>query len=207
MAKISLKKKIPIFIDKLIVPDKKNLKKFKSISKNKLFMSCSSARYTDLIKKKEKIKFKIKKDTVFVSGYSKKNWIRYAHHLLEGIVKIFGYDVVKVRCLFYDKNKNEIYQLIYRDGLNVILKFSDELHLPINFTCLRKSSYPLHIPYEDYFFSIKAMMHDFNKMVKSKKACIPIKEMVNLSKIVIAGNLSKKDKLKFYSPNTLKVIR
>ena len=44
-------------------------------------------------------------------------------------------------------------------------------------------------------------------MVKSKKACIPIKEMMNLSKIVIAGNLSKKDKLKFYSPNTLKVIR
>ena len=55
MAKIFLKKKIQIFIDKLIVPDKKNLIKFKSISKNKLFMSCSSARYTDLIKKNEKI--------------------------------------------------------------------------------------------------------------------------------------------------------
>jgi len=207
MTKIFLKKKIPIFIDKLIVPDKKSLKKFNLISKNKLFMSCSSARYTGLIKKTEKIKYKIKKDTVFVIGYSKKNWIRYAHHLLEGIVKIFGYDIVKVRCLFQDKNKNEIYQLIYKNGLNVILQFSDKLHLPINFMCLRKSSYPLYVPYEDYFFSIKAMMHDFEKMVRTKKNSIPLKEMVKLSKIVIAGNLSKKDKQKFYSPDTLKAKR
>ena len=33
MAKIFLKKKIPIFIDKLIVPDVKSLKKFQKISK------------------------------------------------------------------------------------------------------------------------------------------------------------------------------
>ena len=50
-------------------------------------------------------------------------------------------------------------------------------------------------------------MHDFEKMVRTKKNSIPLKEMVKLSKIVIAGNLSKKDNQKFYSPDTLKAKR
>ena len=207
MAKIFLKKKIPIFIDKSIVPDQLSLKKFQQISKNTLYMSCSSARYTSQIQKISKIKYKIKKDTVFVVGYSKKNWMRYAHHLLEGIVKIFGYDVVKVRCISQKKDKSEIYQLIYKNGLNVSLYFSENLHLPINFMCLKKSTIPLYIPYEDYFFSIKKMMQEFEKMVRTKKKTIPVNEMIKITKIVIAGNLSKKNFQKFYSPNSLKVSK
>ena len=207
MAEIFLKKKIPIFIDKLIVPDRLSLKKFKKISKNRLYMSCSSARYTSEIKKISKIKSKIKKDTAFVVGYSKKNWIRYAYHLLEGIVKIFGYDVVKVRCISKQKSKNEIYQLIYKNGLNVNLYFSENLYLPINFICLKKSTTPLYVPYEDYFFSIKKMMQEFEKMVRFKRKTISTNEMIKITKIVIAGNLSKENSQNFYSPDSLKVIR
>ncbi|MDB9745859.1 hypothetical protein OAB02_05195, partial [Candidatus Pelagibacter sp.] len=206
MAEIFLKKKIPIFIDKLIVQDRSSLKKFQKISKDRLYMSCSSARYTSEIKKVSKIKNKIKKDTAFVVGYSKKNWIRYAHHLLEGIVKIFGYDVIKVRCISKQKNKTEIYQLIYKNGLNVSLYFSENLYLPINFVCLKKSTTPLYVPYKDYFFSIKKMMQEFEIMVRFKKKTIPVNEMTKITKIVIAGNLSKKNSQKFYSPDSLKVI-
>ena len=170
-------------------------------------MSCSSARYTSEIQKKYRIKHKIKKDTAFVVGYSKKNWIRYAHHLLEGIVKIFGYDVVKVRCISKQKSKNEIYQLIYKNGLNVNLYFSENLYLPINFICLKKSTTPLYVPYEDYFFSIKKMMQEFEKMVRFKRKTISTNEMIKITKIVIAGNLSKENSQNFYSPDSLKVIR
>lgn len=207
MTEIFLKKKIPIFIDKLIVPDQSSLKRFQKISKNKLYMSCSSARYTSQIQKISKIRHKIKKDTAFVFGYSKKNWIRYAHHLLEGIVKIFGYDVIKVRCISKQNNKNEIYQLIYRNGMNVNLYFSENLYLPINFVCLKKSTTPLYVPYEDYFFSIKKMMQEFETMVRFKRNTIPVNEMIKITKIVIAGNLSKKNFQRFYSPDTLKVVR
>lgn len=207
MAKIFLKKKIPIFIDKLIVPDVKSLKKFQEISRNKLYMSCSSARYTNNIEKVLKNKNKIKKDTVFVVGYSRKNWVRYAHHLLEGIVRIFGYNVIKVRCLTKKKDKQEVYQLVYRNGLNINLHFSENLFLPINFVCLKNSSKPLYFPYEDYFFSIKKMMNEFETMIRTKKKTIPTEEMIKLTKIVIAGNLSKKNLQKFYSPVTLKELK
>ena len=207
MSKIFLEKKIPIFIDKLIVQDPSSLKKFQKISNNTLFMSCSSARYTAQILNISKNRNDIKKDTIFVTGYSRKNWIRYAHHLLEGIVKIFGYDISKVRCISQKKGKNEIYQLIYKNGLNVCLYFSESLHLPINFLCHKKTTLPLYIPYEDYFFSIKKMMQEFEKMVKFRKKVIPNSEMIKITKIVIAGNLSRKNSHKFYSPETLMVTK
>jgi len=206
-SKVFFKKNIPIFIDKLIVHDKKSLKVFNKISKNKLYMSCSSARYTRLIDKIEKYKDKIKKDTVFVVGHSKKNWIRYAYHLLEGIVKIFGYDIHKVRCLTEKKDNNEIYQLIYKNGLNVSLFFSNRIFLPIKFICLKKNSEALNVPYEDYFFSIKKMMQEFETMIRTNTIPISKKKMINLSKIVIAGNLSKKNKNRFYSVEKLVAIK
>ncbi len=207
MAKIFFNKNIPIFIDKLIVPDESSLKKFQKISKNRLFMSCSSARYTSEILNLFKNKNEIKKDTIFVMGHSKKNWIRYAYHLLEGIIKIFGNDIVKVRCVSKKTDKYEIYQLIYKNDLNVSLYFAENLHLPISFTCLKKSTTPLYIPYEDYFFSIKKMMQEFEMMVRFRRKVIPTNEMIKMTKIVIAGILSKNDFQKFYSPNTLKVLK
>ena len=206
-SEIFLKKGIPIFIDKLIVHDKKSLKIFNTKSKNKLYMSCSSARYTRLIEKIQKERSIIKKETAFIIGHSKKNWLRYAYHLLEGIVKIFGYDIQKVRCLTDKKDKNEIYQLIYKNGLNVSLFFSDRIFLPIKFTCLKKDSKALEVPYEDYFFSIKKMMQEFETMIRTGKMPISKKKMVNLSKIVIAGNLSKNNKNQFYSVEKLKMVK
>ncbi len=170
-------------------------------------MSCSSARYTRLIEKIQKERSIIKKETAFIIGHSKKNWLRYAYHLLEGIVKIFGYDIQKVRCLTDKKDKNEIYQLIYKNGLNVSLFFSDRIFLPIKFTCLKKDSKALEVPYEDYFFSIKKMMQEFETMIRTGKMPISKKKMVNLSKIVIAGNLSKNNKNQFYSVEKLKVVK
>ncbi len=207
MIKIFFKKKIPIFIDKLIVPDKKSFNKFNSISKKNLYMSCSSSKYTDVLKKQKKNMLSIKKNTLFVSGYSKKNWIRYAHHLLEGISEIFGVKIKKVRCLNFKNNNSESYQLIYYSGLNVYLHFNENFYLPIHFTCFRKNSEPLYIPYEDYFFSIKEMMINFKKMIRNKNFVIPVNHMDSLTRIVIAGNLSKKNNLKFYSPKTLEIVK
>ena len=44
-------------------------------------------------------------------------------------------------------------------------------------------------------------------MVRTKKRTISKNEMIKLSKIVIAGALSKKNNNKFYSPKTLKYIK
>ena len=50
------------------------------------------------------------------------------------------------------------------------------------------------------------MMQEFEIMVRFKKKTIPVNEMTKITKIVIAGNLSKKNSQKFYFPDTLKFI-
>ncbi len=207
IAKIFLKKNIPIFIDKLIVPDVKSLKRFKKISKKKIYMSGSSARYTRIIKKYKNLKAGVVNKTILISGYSKSNWIRYSYHLLEGIFQIYGNKISKVRCLDTKYNKKESYQLIYENGINIYLHFSNNLHLPIHFNCYGERVKPVYIPYNDYFYSIKYMMSEFKKMVKMKKYVIPVNEMISLTRTVIAGNLSRKNKFQFFSPKTLKIIK
>ena len=73
--------------------------------------------------------------------------------------------------------------------------------------CLKKSTSPLYVPYEDYFFSIKKMMQEFETMVRFKRKTISVDEMTKITKIVIAGNLSKENLQKFYSPDSLKVTK
>ncbi len=51
------------------------------------------------------------------------------------------------------------------------------------------------------------MMQEFETMVRFKRNTIPVNEMIKITKIVIAGNLSKKNFQRFYSPDTLKVVR
>ena len=44
------------------------------------------------------------------------------------------------------------------------------------------------------------MMQEFEKMVKFRKKVIPNSEMIKITKIVIAGNLSRKIHINFIRP-------
>ena len=201
MIEIFMKKSIPIFIDKLIVGSLSEWKVFKKMSKNKLFMSCSSARYTHHLKISNKKKDQLKKNTIFVSGTSRENWARYAHHLLEGLIKIYGNKIKKVRCLFSD-TKKESYEIVY-NNMNVYFFFEKNLSLPIELNCYNKNIDHEKIPYTDYFFSIKFMMNEFYKMINLKKQIIPVKDMNFLTQVVLAGISSKRNKGIFVSPADL----
>ena len=45
------------------------------------------------------------------------------------------------------------------------------------------------------------MMQEFEKMVRFKRKTISANEMIKITKIVIAGNLSKENSQNFYSPD------
>lgn len=202
IARIFIEKSIPIFIDKLIVGNLKEWKVFQNISKNKLYMSCSSARYTRHVNTSYKNKNQLRKNTIYVSGTSRENWARYGHHLLEGLIKIYGNKIIKVRCLF-SNSKKESYEIVYKN-LNAYFLFEKDLSLPIQLNCFNKNIENEKIPYIDYFYSIKAMMKEFFKMVSLRKQVIPIKEMNFLTQVVLAGIESKKNNGKFISPKNFK---
>ena len=59
-----LKKKIPVFIDKMLVLNSNQLKQFQKLSKSRLFMSCSAMRYNYQI-----LNFKNKKNGIGLMEY------------------------------------------------------------------------------------------------------------------------------------------
>jgi len=202
--KIFIEKSIPIFIDKLIVGNEEEWKEFSKISKKTIYMSCSSARYTRDLEKLVKNKKKFLKNVVFGVGSSKENWARYSHHILEGLIKIFGKNISYVKYISGNKDK-EVYEISYPKYKFYFL-FHKKLSLPIELKFYNFSSNHFSLPYIDYFYSIKKMMNEFYKMIKMKKQIISKDDMNFISKTVLAGIISKKKNGICISPNNLKKI-
>tara|TARA_Y100001970_G_C14209143_1_gene845881 strand:- start:902 stop:1843 length:942 start_codon:yes stop_codon:yes gene_type:complete len=202
-ASFFLERNIPIFIDKQIVYSKSQLLIFlKKIKKKRLFMACSGIRYNKkliYIKKTKKLN-----NVKTIHGTSHSNLMTYGHHLLEAVTVLFGTKVKSVKSLSQSKN-HDIIQITYYSGLNVILEFIKNLSLPIKLDFFSANEKTFSIHFDDFYFSFKRMLEDFILMIENKNYPIPANEIINISKIILAGDISKR--MYFgqpVSPKTLK---
>ena len=204
MARPFLAAQVPIFIDKQLTASKEDLDLLLELSGiDYKLMACSAMRYTrdvKVAKSRENLA-----NVKSIHGMSRVSWMRYGHHLLEGIVAIWGVDVNWVRSLSSDKN-HDIVQIEYESGLNVILEFITDISLPIKFTCFSETGPPFEVHFQDFYYSFREMMQEFTNMLTTNVVPIPYSEIVSIAKIIIAGDLSKKDGGKPYSPKSLKPV-
>ena len=133
---------------------------------------------------------------------SRVSWMRYGHHLFEGIVPIWGLQIESVRSLS-DTMNHDIVQIRYRSGMNVILEFIKDISLPIQLTCFCEESEPFHIYFQDFYFSFREMMKEFACMVQTGKKPIHYHQMIQIAKVVLAGDISKQRNGISISPETL----
>lgn len=199
-----LKAKIPIFIDKQLVATKDELEKFMGLTgPDYPLMAGSPMRFTrDVAQAKDKLQLdKVKT----IHGVSRVSWMRYGHHLFEGIVSLWGLEIDAVRSLS-SKKGHDIVQIHYKSGLNIILEFIEDVQLPIQFTTYSSAEKALSVPFEDFFYSFREMLKAFVSMVETGQKVIPYKEMVDISKIILAGDISKKMGCVAISPSSLEPI-
>lgn len=208
MIKPFIKNKIPVFIDKQLTSNLKDLKKFISMTgENYPLMAGSSIRYTKELNNIKKLK-SLKK-VVSIHGMSKVSWMRYGHHLFEGIAILWGLDIKYVKCLEIS-NVHEIIIIRYNNGLNVTLEFIREISLPIYFKCYFshkeyiKNDYV--VQFSDYYNSFRKMMLNFTNMIETGKAPVKFAEVINISKVILAGDISKKMSGQKINPQNLKPI-
>lgn len=204
MARLFLEKRVPLFIDKQLVATKDELDVFTQLAGPEYpLMAGSSTRFTRaLAKAKSDIAF----DTVkTIHGVSRESWMRYGHHLFEGIACLWGLDIDWVRSLS-DKQDHDIVQIHYRSGPNVILECVKDAHLPIQWTAYSSSAAPYFVPYTDYFYSFREMLKAFIHMVATGEKNILYQEMIDIAKVILAGDISKKNKGIRISPVTLKSL-
>lgn len=180
---------LPVFIDKQLVSNKADLKRFLELTGPKYpLMAGSSIRFTrELASAKKNLQLEYVKT---VHGVSRVSWMRYGHHLFEGIACLWGLEIDWVRSLC-DKMHHDIIQIHYKSGLNVILEFIEDVQLPIQFTCYSVVQPAYTVPFQDFFHSFREMMMSFVSMIDSNTRAIPYDEIVEIAKIILAGDISK----------------
>ncbi len=201
MAKPFLQKRMPIFIDKQLVATKDELDEFMKLTgPDYPLMAGSPMRFTrDVARAKEKLRLdKVKT----IQGISRVSWIRYGHHLFEGIAPLWGLEINWVRSLS-DKPDHDIVQIDYKSGLNVILEFMPDVQLPIQFKVYSSVDQERSVPFEDFFYSFREMLKAFVHMIETGQKTIPYEEIVNIAKVILAGDISKKMNGVKISPITL----
>lgn len=212
MAEPFLKAGLPIYIDKLLAHNREDLDKFIQIAGNGYpIYAGSSIRYARDI---ERARSELDLNRVrTIHGVSRCRWLRYASHLLDGICALFGTDVDTVQNV--GKEGFDIVHLRYRSGINVVLQVIEDLALPIEFTCYSAFSSSLEdnssnsssgdknkgkktaghytVSFTDFFYSFRRMMIKFAEMVETGKQPIAFDELVKISRIIIAGEISRQE--------------
>lgn len=189
MAEPFLKHGTPLFIDKQLASTVADLDQLLELAKpGQVLQAGSSMRFTrDVALALTEVDVEKVKS---VHGVSRVSWMRYGHHLLEGVVPLYGTDVEYVQSLS-DKPDHDIVKMQYKSGLNVILEFIKEVQLPIQFTCYSDTQKAYCVPFQDFFFSFREMLSQFVHYTKTGKRPFPYDEMLAIAKIVLAGDLSK----------------
>lgn len=189
MALPFLKYGMPLFIDKQLVANVDELDHLMSyVGPSYPLMAGSSARYTrDLESFEQHTSLDLVKT---IHGVSRSTWMRYGHHLLEGIIKLWGTDVYAIRSLS-TRSGHDILQICYQNGPNVILEFVENIGLPIQFTCFIDNQISKTVPFTDYFHSFQRMLRDFVGMVQKNSGAVRYQETLFIAKLVIAGSIAQ----------------
>ena len=187
MARPFLKRGIPLFIDKPLTDNPEHLKEFaRYYREGKLFMSCSSMRYSKELKRtKEEIdEFG---EIQLVVAYTPKSWGKYGIHALESAAVISGKGVYSVQNIGVPGKETVI--LKYPDEGKVILNAYYDVKTPIQVTILGTKKTATIIT-EDAFYAFKTTLLKFVELIKTGRSDIPYQETLEFSKIIIAGQIS-----------------
>jgi len=185
----------PLFMDKLLSPDRRELEFFAECAQNYPLMTSSSFRWSPLVDAAAKQLASGELTTVY--GAAPCIWERYAPHLLEPLFHLIGNRVVSVQNAGSENADTVI--LTFATGVQAVLQVFDRLSLPIELVFrFRGDQPPYTIPYTDptlehYFNSIVEMMKAFTAMLKTGITPTPLQNTIQLNNIVIAALESRQN--------------
>jgi hypothetical protein len=178
-----------VFVDKPLSLNIHDLKYFSQYIKNGKLMSCSGMRYArelDYIRANINDFGKIK----LIRGTIVNDLEKYGIHLLDGIFGIIDFQVKSVLYIHSNHDslllKNQDKSLICIDALGKTQKtfqfdfWSDEKRF--------------HAEVFDNFSMFRRTIYYFIRMIRTGKPAIDLNHIVNMMKILIAANISKKEK-------------
>lgn len=184
---------IPVFIDKPMADNKKDLIQFiKWVKSGKKIMSSSSMRYVKEFTQYHNNNFGKIGEPRLITITSPKSWERYGIHALEAVYPILGPGFVSVTNTG-DIDRN-IVHVKHKSGADVVLIVIKDMYGSFGKLQIAGTKSSVFIESTtNTFYSFKAQMVEFINYLKTGKRLFPFSETVELMKIIIAGIDSRKN--------------
>lgn len=190
MARPFIEADIPIFIDKPLTDNIEDLRTFiQYYETGKRIISCSSMRYSQPL-----IELKNRKNLgciLTAHSIAPKLWRTYGIHLIEGIYTVMGGGIESVQNI--GRQGEEIVHILYNDGRHALLQTFKKIHSDIEFAFYGEKD-SIIVKAGDAYFSFKNTLLHFVEMIKTGKPPFKWEETVEMTRIVIAGQLSLEQK-------------
>jgi hypothetical protein len=176
---------IPVFIDKPLTDNKKDLDTFSSwVKDGAAIMSSSAFRYC-----KEYMPYRLSVNELgqlrYVNITMAKSWERYGIHALEGIYPILGPGFLSVRNIG-DERRN-IVHLKHKKNVDVIISNIDDLYGSFGVLGLFGTKDNVTVRMKDTFYAFKKQLEEFVTYLRTGVLPFPYEETEEMMKIIIAG--------------------
>lgn len=178
-----------VFVDKPLSINLDELRFYKPYLENGKLMSCSGVRYA---KELDKIRANVGDfgNIKLIRAAVIKDWEKYGTHVLDGIFGVIDFQVESVYHVPSQHTsvilKNFDKSIIQVDALGETVKT-----FQFDFWSDKKR---FHAEITDNFSMFRKMLFHFIKMIKTKKPVIDPNLVINIMKVLIAANISKKEK-------------
>jgi predicted dehydrogenase len=188
MAKPFLDAGIPLFIDKPLAITHEDLAFFsEEAARGKLLMSCSSMRYANECRTvKTEIAALGKLDLVVGTG--KKDWIKYAVHILEAIVALLD-DPTPVSVKNFGKPHRNVVYIEYENGIQVVLNIFMDIAPTFQISLFGQKGWKL-IEIKNSYSMFRDNIIEFTRSVQEEKPRLDFKKTENIIRTIIAGKES-----------------
>lgn len=182
---------LPIFIDKPLVDNEKDLKIFcQWVREGAVIMSSSCMRYC-----KEFLPYRVSTHELgkirFASITTPKSWERYGIHALEGIYPILGPGFLSARNTgTRDRN---IVHFKHIGGADVVVVATSDMYGAFGVLQLCGTAGHVQVAMSDTFYAFKAQLESFIQYLRMGVRPFPFAETVELMKMLIAGIRSREE--------------
>jgi predicted dehydrogenase len=180
---------IPIFVDKPMCDNEKDLRQFTDwVEGGARIMSSSCMRYA-----KEYSPYRASTHDLgelkFVSITMAKSWERYGIHALEGIYPILGPGFVSARNV--GTEERNVVHLKHTSGTDAVILMDYNLLGGFGVLTLCGSDSAATVKFSDSFYAFKTQLAAFVEYLKTGERSFPFEETRELMKLVIAGIRSR----------------
>jgi predicted dehydrogenase len=188
MAKPFLVANIPIFIDKPLAISTKNLTYFaQQNEKGKLFMSCSSMRYSSecrVVKEELRSLGKIE----LATAVGKKDWVKYGVHMLEALFALLD-DPKVVSVQHVGQPGKDIVSIRFENGLPVTVHLFMDITPTFQISLFSRDNWRL-IEIKNSYSMFKENLVEFIRSVREGRSRLPFEKTENIIRTLIAAKES-----------------